>query len=165
MVDLSPIPKKPWQVLTSKEAHANPYFSIVQQQVEVGDAGERTYYTVTFQRPAVGILAARGTEILLIRQYRFIVDEYVWAIPSGAADAGETLGQAARRELQEETGCTAARVSPFCTAMRRTDAAINGLRFFMRKILRWPVKQTAPRCSRFVGLVDLKSFRWSSLTE
>jgi NADH pyrophosphatase NudC (nudix superfamily) len=113
MVDSLSIRKKPWQVRTSKETHTNPYFSILQQQVEVQDAGERTYYTVTFRRPAVGILATRGAEILLIRQYRFIVDEYVWAIPSGAADAGESLGQAAGRELREETGFTAARISPF----------------------------------------------------
>jgi 8-oxo-dGTP pyrophosphatase MutT (NUDIX family) len=104
---------KPWRVRGSKQAHKNPYFSVLEQEVEISDAGERTYYTITFPRPAVGILATRGTDILLIRQYRFIVDEYVWALPSGGADAGEPLEDAALRELQEETGYTARHITPF----------------------------------------------------
>jgi ADP-ribose pyrophosphatase len=35
-------------------------------------------------------IARRGDEFLLIRQYRFIVDEHVWAIPSGGVEKGES---------------------------------------------------------------------------
>ena len=112
-VEFSHMDNNPWRVRESRQAHNNPYFSVLEQQVEISEVGERTYYTITFPRPAVGILATRGTDILLIRQYRFIVDEYVWALPSGGADAGERLEDAAARELQEETGYTAQRMTPF----------------------------------------------------
>src|SRR3989442_13267634 len=42
-------------------------------------------------------------QVLLVRR-RFEPYESYWALPGGALEAGETLGQAAERELREETG-------------------------------------------------------------
>jgi len=42
--------------------------------------------------------------ILLVRQYRLPARQYLWELPAGRVDAGETTLQAARRELAEETG-------------------------------------------------------------
>lgn len=109
---------KPWTSRSVETLVKNPYFSVLLQQVTVSDGSDRTYYTIDFPAPAVGIVARRGTDVLLVRQYRFIVDEYVWAIPSGGAIAGEDLTAAALRELEEETGYRAGRIEPlmFCWA-------------------------------------------------
>ncbi len=104
--------RRPWSARVTETLTENPYFSVKLQDVTVTDGSARTYYTIHYPAPAVGIVARRGTDVLLIRQYRFIVDEYVWAIPSGGAAAGETLAAAAVRELEEETGYTAAAVRP-----------------------------------------------------
>ncbi|MBV8069874.1 MAG: NUDIX hydrolase [Acidobacteriaceae bacterium] len=106
---------KPWRVLSSSVAHETPFFSVLREDVLVSDGTRRDYYTLSFPGPAVGIIAHRGTDILLIRQYRFIVDQFVWAIPSGGASEAETSIDAARRELEEETGYRAARIEPFMT--------------------------------------------------
>jgi len=50
------------------------------------------------------VVVRRRNEFLFIRQYRFIVDEHVWAIPSGGAEKGESPVEAAAREMEEETG-------------------------------------------------------------
>ena len=42
--------------------------------------------------------------ILLVRQYRLPADAYLWELPAGKVDEGETPLQAAKRELIEETG-------------------------------------------------------------
>jgi ADP-ribose pyrophosphatase len=42
--------------------------------------------------------------ILLVRQYRLPAAKYLWELPAGKLDPGETPLQAARRELIEETG-------------------------------------------------------------
>ena len=42
--------------------------------------------------------------ILLVRQYRLPARQYLWELPAGRVDPGETVLQAARRELAEETG-------------------------------------------------------------
>ncbi len=50
-------------------------------------------------------------EIILIRQYRPVVDRDIWEIPAGTLKKGETHLKCARRELQEEIGYRAASLS------------------------------------------------------
>jgi ADP-ribose pyrophosphatase len=45
--------------------------------------------------------------ILLVKQYRLPARRFLWELPAGKIDAGETPLQAAKRELKEETGCKA----------------------------------------------------------
>lgn len=45
-----------------------------------------------------------GGKILLNREYRMSVGGYVYNFPAGLIDSGETLEEAAERELREETG-------------------------------------------------------------
>ena len=47
-------------------------------------------------------------QVMLIRQYRYAADGYVYEIPAGRLDVGEEPLACAHRELREETGCTAA---------------------------------------------------------
>lgn len=42
--------------------------------------------------------------LVLIKEYRYPLDAKVYALPAGLVDAGETPGEAAAREMLEETG-------------------------------------------------------------
>jgi ADP-ribose pyrophosphatase len=57
--------------------------------------------------------------ILLLKQYRYAADQYLYEIPAGRLDAGEAPRDCAIRELREETGCTAASME-FLTTMYTT---------------------------------------------
>jgi ADP-ribose pyrophosphatase len=48
--------------------------------------------------------------ILLVKQYRLPARKYLWELPAGTVDPGETVFQAARRELAEETGLRAGKM-------------------------------------------------------
>jgi ADP-ribose pyrophosphatase len=54
-------------------------------------------------------------QILLIRQYRYAAEGYLYEVPAGRLDGGETPDACARRELKEETGCEAERVEHLIT--------------------------------------------------
>jgi ADP-ribose pyrophosphatase len=54
-------------------------------------------------------------QILLIRQYRYAAEQYLYEVPAGRLDAGEAPDACARRELKEETGCEAERVEHMIT--------------------------------------------------
>ena len=47
-------------------------------------------------------------EVCLLRQYRHAVRDWIWEIPAGILESGDSSReQRARQELQEETGCSA----------------------------------------------------------
>lgn len=50
------------------------------------------------------LLKEDTSKIVLVRQYRYPVNDYVYELPAGLIDAGETAWEAAVREIKEETG-------------------------------------------------------------
>jgi ADP-ribose pyrophosphatase len=54
-------------------------------------------------------------QILLIKQYRYAADGYLFEVPAGRLEAGELPIACARRELREETGCEAEALAPLTT--------------------------------------------------
>ncbi len=56
--------------------------------------------------PAVSVAVVRGNTVLLVKRARQ-PSQGLYAFPGGKVEAGETLEQAARRELLEETGLRA----------------------------------------------------------
>ena len=59
--------------------------------------------------------SSEDPQILLIKQYRYAAGGFIWEIPAGKLDGDEDPLVCARRELLEETGCTAERIEPLCT--------------------------------------------------
>lgn len=53
--------------------------------------------------------------VILVRQYRYAAEGYVYEVPAGRLDDGETPETCAHRELKEETGYTAAAMTPLTT--------------------------------------------------
>jgi ADP-ribose pyrophosphatase len=68
-------------------------------------------------------------QILLIKQYRYAAEDFLYEVPAGRLDPNEDPADCARRELMEETGCTAARIEPlytFYTTPGFIDERIHG---------------------------------------
>lgn len=66
--------------------------------------------------------------ILLLRQFRHAADGFIWEIPAGRLDSGESPETCARRELAEETGMRATRIerlTTFYTTPGFTDERIH----------------------------------------
>jgi ADP-ribose pyrophosphatase len=65
--------------------------------------------------PLLSDPAGDDPQLLLIKQYRYAADRFLFEIPAGRLEAGEAPEECARRELREETGCTADRLDPVFT--------------------------------------------------
>ena len=53
------------------------------------------------------MMAVQEERILLVRQFRLPAGKEMWELPAGRIDPGETALDAAKRELEEETGYAA----------------------------------------------------------
>ena len=51
-----------------------------------------------------GVTTENEPKLVLIKQYRYPLDAYIYELPAGLVDGDETPAQAAVREMKEETG-------------------------------------------------------------
>ena len=98
----------PWTTLASKPVYDNPWIAVREDQVIRPDGSPGIYGVVEFKNRAVGVLAYEEGDIYLVGQFRYTLNQYSWEIPEGGCPEGEDPLDAAKRELQEETGFTAA---------------------------------------------------------
>ncbi|HEV8523610.1 MAG TPA: NUDIX hydrolase [Terriglobales bacterium] len=99
------------RVISSKTVFRGPIFYVTSEQVrEPGGVVVRR--DIVHHPGSVVVLAIDESlgdpRVLLARQYRHAVRDYLWELPAGRIDRGESPLEAARRELLEETGYTAA---------------------------------------------------------
>lgn len=70
-------------------------------------------------------------QILLIRQYRYAAEGYVYEVPAGRLEPGEVPKECARRELLEETGCEAEGVEYLTTIFTTPGFTDEKIHLFM----------------------------------
>lgn len=100
----------PWKTASSRPVYANPWIRVREDVAELPD-GRTTIYGVVECAGAVGILPFVDLDaVLLVGQYRYVVGDFFWEMPTGAAHAGEDLEATAQRELGEEAGYEAGRL-------------------------------------------------------
>lgn len=74
-----------------------------------------------------GVYGEQKDKVVLIRQYRYPLGDYVYEFPAGLVEEGEEMGAAGIREMYEETGLTFTPVDagsysrPFFTTIGMTD--------------------------------------------
>ena len=71
-----------------------------------------------------GVYGENKDKVVLIRQYRYPVDEYVYEFPAGLVEPDEDMLEAGIREMFEETGLAFTPVQtarPFYTSVGMTD--------------------------------------------
>lgn len=82
-------------------AFSTPWFDVIAKHV---DGLQAPHYTVA-PPDYVTVLASDGQgRMLLVKQYRPVIEGFTLELPSGLVDGGETPDASARRELVEETG-------------------------------------------------------------
>src|SRR5690349_8517515 len=91
----------PMKPLKTEIAFTTPWFEIVGKTMREGEA---PFYSLRLPDYAAVLALTESGRILVVRQYRPAVEKHTLELPSGLVDPGETPGEAAERELLEETG-------------------------------------------------------------
>jgi ADP-ribose pyrophosphatase len=78
--------------------------------------GRTTLYGVVECPPCIGVLPFLDADtVVLVGQYRYVFGDFLWEMPTGAMRPGESEEAAVQRELAEEAGYRAARLTKVST--------------------------------------------------
>ena len=97
------------KIVSSRLVYDSGLFRVTEDHAVEPDGFEIRRSIVRHAGSAVVMAVDGRRRVLLVRQFRLPAQRYLWELPAGRLDAGETPLQAARRELREETGLTARR--------------------------------------------------------
>lgn len=114
-----------WKQLNSEEIFKHPRLTLLEDEVELPDGSQTRYLTFAHANDSVTIIAQKDGQILLCREYSYPINEILYQFPGGAANVGEEPSKAAQRELEEETGYVAGKITKlgwYYTNNRRSKA-------------------------------------------
>jgi ADP-ribose pyrophosphatase len=98
------------QIRNRSVVYKNDFYDVCRVVADF-DGFTKEYYVQDHGRRA-GVVVIRERKVLIVRQYRLLVDDLSWEIPGGGIMKGETPEQAAVRECLEETGVSCKNLKP-----------------------------------------------------
>jgi ADP-ribose pyrophosphatase len=129
--------------LKRRVVHRGRVFTVEQDTVRLTH-GRTVRYDIVRHRGSVVLLAQPSSrEIVLIRQYRYVVGRWIWELPAGSLDPGESPGRAARRECAEEIRLTPRRVERLAMFYPTPGFCDERMLFYRCTGLRRPVRPPA----------------------
>ena len=101
-----------WKRLSSRTVFDNPWIRVLEDHVINPGGGENQYGHVHFKNVAVAVVPVDDDgHTWLVGQDRYTLGEYSWEVPMGGSPLDEDRTASAHRELREETGLSAARLT------------------------------------------------------
>ncbi len=105
-----------YKVLDSRKAYVGKLVTVTVDTVEMPDGKKAVRETVIRGKNAAAVLPIDNDgKIILVRQYRHAYKEMLLEIPAGVLEEGEEPEQGVLRELNEETGKIAEKLTYICT--------------------------------------------------
>jgi ADP-ribose pyrophosphatase len=90
------------EILSHERVIDGKVFGVDRDRVRLPNGRETTVEVVRHPISVVLLPVPEPGHIILIRQYRYAVNRWMWEVPAGSVDEGETPEAAARRECHEE---------------------------------------------------------------
>lgn len=113
-----------WTRLSRRRAYENPWIAVDEDVVQLPN-GATSLYGIVHCGPCVGMLPfADDDHVLLVRQFRYVAGRTTWEMPTGGVHPDESVEDAAQRELSEEVGVRAGRLTPL-TAYATSKSVVD----------------------------------------
>ncbi|HSJ52303.1 MAG TPA: NUDIX hydrolase [Anaerolineae bacterium] len=97
-----------WECLGSRVLWQSPWYSLREDRVRTREGREFTFTLVDHPGAVCIVPVTAEGQVVLIWNYRYAVGEYCLEVPAGGLSPDASPEEAARRELEEEIGGTAA---------------------------------------------------------
>jgi len=115
--------KGSWTIKESKVVYENPWLKVVEDSVIRPDGKDGIHATVEIA-PGVSVLPiTKNKEVILLNNYQYALGKESITAAGGSIDKNESPEEAVNRELKEETGLTAAKLTP----VGSMDALTSGI--------------------------------------
>ena len=100
-----PIP----EVLQSAIVYKSHFMEVQEDLLKLSHHDPKHIYSFVRMAPEASVVVAETTtgQIVINKEYRHPIKKWLYSLPGGCVDPGESPTQAAQRELLEETGYTA----------------------------------------------------------
>jgi ADP-ribose pyrophosphatase len=92
------------EIISSRELLKNKLFTVVEEVAHDPSGFEIKRAIIKHPGSAVMMAVDENNRVLLVRQFRLPAEQELWELPAGRIDPGESVLEAAKRELREETG-------------------------------------------------------------
>jgi ADP-ribose pyrophosphatase len=122
--------------LETREIHRGRVITVMEEKVRFPD-GSTGILDVVHHPGASAVVPflsdpnGENPTILLIRQFRHAAGKWLMEVPAGRLDVGESPEACARRELREETGCTAKEIVPLISIFTTPGFSDERIHVFM----------------------------------
>ncbi len=117
------------KTVSSRSLYKNNFLEIKVDKLEMnGNEWEYAYF-IKPNKNSVGVLAVDDAGIYLVQQYRYPCQDFFWQIPGGMIDDGLTELDTAKKELIEETGITAEKLTLIGTVV--AEPGMSGQKTFI----------------------------------
>lgn len=103
---------KPFKLISSEVKYENPWVSVREDRVRREDGKEGVFGVVTLHDGANVLLMDDNGDVYLANEYKYAIDAVSPHIFGGSMNRGEKPIDAARRELEEESGLKAREIIP-----------------------------------------------------
>jgi ADP-ribose pyrophosphatase len=101
---------QPSHRLDRQDVFRGRVFDVQVDRVRLPHGPVATQEIVRHARSVVLLPMPDRRRIILVRQYRYAVDRWLWELPAGSVSPRESAESAARRECREEVGLEAGRI-------------------------------------------------------
>jgi ADP-ribose pyrophosphatase len=92
------------ETLNSERVYRGKVFNVDRDRVKMPNERVATVDVVRHAKSVVIAPVPEPGKIVLIRQFRYPINRFLWELPAGSVDPGETPEHAAQRECHEEIG-------------------------------------------------------------
>lgn len=97
----------PIKRLSGRVVWSCPWYQVRQDEILLPNGQSGVYHVVEHPGAVWVVPITPAGEVILIRTYRYTVDDWCWEVPAGGLQPNQSLEQLAIEELQQEIGGTA----------------------------------------------------------